>query len=85
MINELKKKGITLSGNEMKKIRGGNVPLDGGCILTMTGGSQPGRWGYIGHGTCSQQSSGANNACVELIMTFGGSCRYDCACDGYGV
>jgi bacteriocin-like protein len=81
----------TMSQNEMKEIKGGNAPAEGGgaCILTYTNSSgQQSFYGFGGgSGSCSSQSSNANSACVGILSNAnasGDSCHYDCACDGYG-
>jgi hypothetical protein len=72
----------TLSQNEMKNLVGGNVPASG-CLIKRSG-QEP--YGTSYSGTCAQQSAQANSECLTWISSNpGGSCGYDCGCDGWGV
>jgi hypothetical protein len=76
-----------LSRDEMKKVMGGYAPLEPVCRLvhTVNGNSSISYMNFSSSTACSSQSSGANAGCVSLIGSGGGSCGYDCQCDGWGV
>lgn len=83
-----------LSRDELRNVFGnGNVrainSLDGGgsCRVTVRyPGGGFGRFDTPTSGSCSNQSSQANQQYLTLIGNSGNGtrCSYDCACDGYG-
>lgn len=75
-----------LSRNDLKSITGGKLLGGGSCRIRVSyQGGGFGNYDTPTNGSCSNQSSQANQQCLTLI---GGNsqtrCSYDCACDGYG-
>jgi hypothetical protein len=83
--------GVTkLSKDAQKIINGGRV--SGVCAVSVSAGAggagTGGGGGILDFGSQpsgSAASGAADSWCVNHIAQYGGSCRYDCAWDGYGA
>ncbi|AZI23470.1 hypothetical protein EIH07_10695 [Chryseobacterium taklimakanense] len=76
-----------LSRKDLKNFVGGILDDGGGsCRITVSyPGGGYGIYDTPTSGSCSNQSSQANQQCLAVGAGQGGvRCRYDCACDGYG-
>lgn len=87
----MKSLGTALGKEAQRAIIGGKTAAPGGtCYITASGGNSLSYSAPVS-GSCSSQSSQANDLCVSLLNGGGGtlagqytSCHYDCDCDGIG-
>lgn len=82
--------GTPLNKETQRAIIGGKTYPAGTCYIWADGGDSL-SYSTPFSGSCSSQSSQANNLCVSLLNGGGGglsgsysSCHYDCDCDGIG-
>lgn len=78
--------GVLPLGKEVQKNIKGGVAASGTCVLTYTNGNTTAVIVAEFSGSCSQQSSGANSLCVDILGDMNASgdrCRYNCGCDGW--